>query len=78
MLLDCVAVRPEAAGRSLGRALIGYCETIERAEGCTSVCLYTNEKMTRNLSMYPRLGYRQVGHRMDDGFARVFFEKRLT
>lgn len=33
--------------------------------------------MTDNLSIYPRLGYVEVERRLEDGFNRVFFEKRL-
>jgi len=43
-----------------------------------AVHLYTNEKMTDNLSIYPRLGYVEVARRHEDGFDRVFFEKRLS
>ena len=33
--------------------------------------------MTENLELYPRLGYREVDRREEDGFSRVFFRKRL-
>lgn len=33
--------------------------------------LYTNEKMTENLSIYPKLGYVEVGRRTENGFNRV-------
>lgn len=42
-----------------------------------AVHLYTNERMIDNLSIYPRLGYVEVERRLEDGFKRVFFEKRL-
>jgi len=41
------------------------------------VSLYKNEKMTDNLSIFLRLGYVEVQRRSEDGFARVYFEKRL-
>ena len=43
-----------------------------------SVYLCTHEKMTENLSMYPKLGYVEVGRRTENGFNRVYFEKTLT
>lgn len=43
-----------------------------------AVHLYTNEKMVENLAIYPRLGYAETGRRHEDGFNRVYFEKRLT
>jgi hypothetical protein len=34
--------------------------------------------MVENLALYPRLGYREDGRRVEDGFDRVFFSKRLV
>ncbi|SEK55899.1 L-amino acid N-acyltransferase YncA [Roseivivax marinus] len=76
--LDSVAVRPEAAGRGLGKALIRFCEERALADGFGTVALYTNAAMTENQRIYPRLGYVEVDRREDDGFDRVFYEKRLT
>ena len=78
MLLENVAVLPNAAGRGIGKALIRFCEAEGRRRGCDAVHLYTNEKMTENLSIYPRLGYAEVERRTEDGFNRVFFAKRLS
>lgn len=78
MLLENVAVLPSAAGRGIGKALIGFCEEEARRRGFNAVHLYTNEKMTENLSIYPRLGYAEVARRAEGGFNRVFFEKPLT
>ena len=33
--------------------------------------------MTENLRFYPRLGFHRTGARIEDGFDRVDFEKRL-
>ncbi|SDE18911.1 GNAT family N-acetyltransferase [Limimaricola pyoseonensis] len=77
MLLENVAVRPEAAGRGLGRRLIGRCEAAARDLGLPEIRLYTNARMADNLAIYPRLGYAETGRRHEDGFDRVFFAKRL-
>lgn len=77
MLLENVAVRPEAAGRGIGKALVAICEAEARAQGFPSVRLYTNEKMAANLSIYPRFGYVETARRTEDGFNRVYFEKML-
>lgn len=77
MLLENVAVLPSAAGRGVGKALICFCEAVARQRGMARVQLYTNEKMTANLSIYPKLGYVEVARRMEDGFKRVYFEKEL-
>jgi len=77
ILLENVAVLPRAAGRGVGKALIGFCENAARQRGM-NVHLYTNEKMTENLSIYPKLGYVEVARRSEDGFNRVYFEKTVT
>jgi len=77
MVLENVAVHPDAAGQGIGRALIAACETAARQAGLRAVDLYTNAKMTENLSIYPRLGYARTGRRMEDGFDRVYFRKTL-
>ncbi|MFK0096078.1 GNAT family N-acetyltransferase [Pseudomonas sp. NPDC090592] len=78
MLLENVAVLPSAAGQGTGKALIRFCEDAARRQGLGAVHLYTNQKMTENLSIYPRLGYVNVGQRTEDGFRRVYFEKTLV
>lgn len=77
VMLENVAVHPRAAGKGVGRALVGFCENAARQRQLGAVHLYTNEKMTENLSIYPRLGYVEVGRRSEDGFDRVYFEKTL-
>ncbi|MBC3421343.1 GNAT family N-acetyltransferase [Pseudomonas sp. RW3S2] len=77
MLLENVAVLPSASGRGVGKALITLCESHARQLGLNAVQLYTNERMTENLGLYPRLGYVEIARRSDDGFNRVYFEKKL-
>ncbi|TWF50398.1 GNAT family N-acetyltransferase [Neorhizobium alkalisoli] len=77
MFLENVAVMPSAAGKGVGKSLIGFCEDEARRLGLAAVELYTNEKMIENLSIYPRLGYVETGRRTENGFNRVFFEKTL-
>ncbi|UFH50234.1 GNAT family N-acetyltransferase [Pseudomonas sp. KNUC1026] len=76
-LLENVAVLPSAAGRGVGKALIRFCEGTARQWGMSAVQLYTNKKMTDNLSIYPRLGYLKIGERSEEGFDRVYFEKKF-
>jgi ribosomal protein S18 acetylase RimI-like enzyme len=75
ILLENVAVLPGAAGRGIGKSLIRFCEDEARRRDFDAVHLYTNEKMTENLSFYPHLGYIEVARRTEEGFNRVFFEK---
>jgi ribosomal protein S18 acetylase RimI-like enzyme len=78
IMLENVAVLPSAAGRGVGKALIQFCEDEGKRSGFDLVQIYTNEKMTENLSIYPRLGYTEVERRTENGFKRVYFEKRLS
>lgn len=75
--LDAVAVLPEHAGKGVGKALIGFVEQAARQAGLKAVELYTNEAMTENLSMYPKLGYEETHRRRQAGYNRVFFRKPL-
>lgn len=75
--LENIAVNPAFQGRGLGYRLIEYVEQSAREQGYDRVELYTNAKMTENLDLYPRLGYRQFARRIEDGFDRVYFSKGL-
>ena len=77
ILLESVAVLPSATGKGIGKTLIQFCEEQGRRQSLAAVHLYTNERMTENLAIYPRLGYVEVARRSEDGFKRVYFEKRL-
>ncbi len=72
-----VAVRPDAHGLGFGRALLAYAEAEALRRGFARIELYTNAAMTENLGFYPRLGYEETGRRVEDGYARVYFVKRL-
>lgn len=78
MHLENVAVLPTLARRGFGRTLVAYVEQQAREQRCTGVELYTNAKMTENLSLYPSLGYRETDRRTEDGFDRVYFFKSVS
>jgi GNAT superfamily N-acetyltransferase len=77
VLLENVAVRQNAVGRGIGKRLIAFCESEAKRSNAKSIKLYTNEKMTENLSIYPHLGYRETERKTEDGFNRVYFEKLI-
>lgn len=76
-MLESVAVLPEYKGRGIGKRLIKHVEVTAKQWGYDSVVLYTNEAMTENITMYPKIGYVEVGRRRESGFNRVFFRKQL-
>jgi ribosomal protein S18 acetylase RimI-like enzyme len=77
LLVENVAVDPLAQHQGIGRRLLDHADREAAALGLDELRLYTNEAMSENLALYPRLGYREDGRRTEEGFARVYFSKRL-
>lgn len=78
MLLDNVAVRPEAQGRKLGSRLIAFAEQQARAAGYNSIRLYTQELMTENRARYAHLGFVETHRAEEKGLKRVYMMKTLA
>lgn len=78
LLLENVAVAPEAQGRGVGSRLLAFADGHARALGLPEVRLFTNEAMTENLEYYPRRGYVETHRARDGGFNRVFFAKSVA
>ena len=73
--LENIAVSPDCQSCGYGSKLLDYVHTL--ASPFELVRLYTNEKMVENLQWYRKQGYMETTRRVEDGFARVYFEKRL-
>lgn len=78
LLLDVLAVSPDAQGRGIGAALLAFTESEARARGFDRITLYTNAAMTENLAYYPRHGYVETGRETVQDRHRVFFRKDLA
>lgn len=78
LLLVNVAVRPACKGQGIGRHMLDFTEAHARAAGCAAIRLYTHERMTENIGIYQRLGYRETHRAEVDGFSRVFMCKPLA
>lgn len=76
--VENVAVSPAHQGMGIGGKLIDFVESQTLNRGLKNVELYTNVKMTGNLTLYPALGYQEIGRWSEDGFDRVFYRKTLT
>jgi len=79
--LDNIAVDPDHQHAGAGRRLMRFVAEEALRRGLPEVRLLTNEKMTRNLGFYRRLGFAEVERRAEKGFHRVFFAvpaKRLA
>ena len=77
LILETIGLFPEYQRRGIGRALLEFGEEAARKEGLNEIRLYTNEKMSENLSLYRYFGYIETGRKAEDGFNRVFFKKNL-
>lgn len=76
--VENLAVDPACQGRGHGGRLMAFAEAEAKARGLGRVFLYTNEKMTENLDFYARLGYAETARVTEQGFRRVYMEKRLS
>lgn len=77
MLLDNIAVSPLAQGKGYGRVLMQFAEAAARQAGFQCIRLYTQEKMTENISIYSRYGFVETHRAEEIGLRRVFMKKRL-
>ena len=76
LLVDILAVDPEAQGQGLGRHLLDFAEAQARDRAFVRVVLYTNAAMHENIALYAHLGY-VVRDPPVDGYDRVCLSKDL-
>lgn len=76
-LLDNIAVLPECARQGIGRTLLVHAEETAAQLGYPSLYLYTNERMTGNIELYAKHGYREYARKVENGFRRVYMRKQL-
>jgi len=76
-----VAVLPERQSAGRGRRLLVFAENEARRRGLTTLHLYTNAMMTRNIAIYRRYGFEETGRSENEkrpGWVRVDMEKTLA
>ena len=78
LLIENIAVDPAHQGTGLGKLLLAFAEAEARRQGFATLRLYTNAKMTENIAIYTRFGYRKTGRKTRRGFSVVFMRKRLA
>ncbi|MEV6161005.1 GNAT family N-acetyltransferase [Streptomyces sp. NPDC052052] len=76
LLLESVAVHPDAAGRGVGRRLLAHVEAHARSLGLPEIRLYTHVLMGENQKLYARHGYELVERRADGVYDRFHYRKR--
>lgn len=75
--VENVAVDPAFQGKGIGHVLMEFAEQVARSQGLAGVELYTNEVMTENIPFYEKRGYIIRERARQDGYDRIFFEKKL-
>jgi ribosomal protein S18 acetylase RimI-like enzyme len=63
LLVYSIAVRPSEQGRGHGRALLDFADRRAAALGLAAIRLYTNVRMEKNIALYRRHGYTEIGIR---------------
>jgi GNAT superfamily N-acetyltransferase len=63
LLVYSIAVEPDAQQKGYGRALLDFADQWAIDLGLHEVRLYTNERMKRNLTLYRRHGFVEIGRR---------------
>jgi ribosomal protein S18 acetylase RimI-like enzyme len=81
VLIYSVAVTPEHQGKGYAKALLSFADRQALAIGARAVRLFTNRRMKRNLSLYRRCGFREIGarpHPSRAGEVLIDMEKRIA
>lgn len=77
LLIENVAIGPDAQGRGLGGLLLAEAERVARESGRRRVRLYTNAAMTENIDFYAGRGFVETRRATEHGLHRVYMEKPL-
>ena len=78
LLLDNVAVAPEAQGLGIGRRLVEAAEEVAGNLGYATVRLYTHETMAENVALYEHLGFAVTHKATERGFDRIYMAKPVA
>ena len=73
LMLENIAVRPDAAGAGLGRVLIAQAEQDCRDLGLSEIRLSAHVDMPENVTIYTRLGWKETGRSKN----KVHMSKRV-
>lgn len=78
LVLENIAVHPDAHRQGVGKRLLTFADTHARALGLPEIRLYTNALMWENQEIYPRYGYEVTERRQDGQYDRVHYRKRIS
>lgn len=75
--IENIGVEPASQGGGFGRRLMDYATLQARRFRLPALRLYTHALMSENLALYARLGFVETHRVREDGFDRVYLEKKL-
>lgn len=75
LMLESIAVHPDAQGTGTGRALLGFTERRAVELGLPEVRLYTNALMWENQALYERVGYSVTERGVEGPYDLVHYRK---
>lgn len=78
LLIENLAVAPEAQGRGLGARLLAHAEDLARERHLGEVRLYTNKLFAENVAFYLKRGYRVDGETAFRGGSIVHMSRKLA
>ena len=63
LMLYSLALRPAYQGQGIGRWMLQFAEDEALRRGVPQIRLYTNARMERNIALYVKAGFAEVGRR---------------
>jgi len=78
LFIDNIAIMPLSQGNGIAGFVFAWLNRLAAEMELNFLRLYTNEKMTGNLSLYQHLGFRETHRGHENGFSRVYFEKPVS
>lgn len=76
--INNLVVDTAAQGRGFGGLLMRYAEAFAKVRSRPALTLFTNAMMYENLVLYPKMGFKEIEKKSEDGYERVYFRKELT
>ena len=77
LLIENIAIKPRYQGRGFGGELMDFAESEALKLGYKVMRLYTNVMMVENQVIYEHLGWKVIGFVSEEGYDRVYMEKRV-
>jgi GNAT superfamily N-acetyltransferase len=78
IFIDNLAVHPEFQSKGISAQFVRMLEDWGRENGVFCLRTYTHVLMTENISLYRNVGYKITHRSVENGFDRVYMEKRIV